>query len=225
MQASTRSFRRFLMAAVSGCGPVSSPAESGEGGAATTLVNGDEDTEASGLSTSRDPDATSVDANGRPDDDSDGGEGAPKLDIAGPDAGDECNDACLLDAQLCAVVQGFEGTIVDCGPVGIDDDVSAWTAAHDCAVQAIGADVAAVVTWQEWAPEGLVEVAIAGSNLVTSSVTRFVDDGAAIWTTSCGAVTEEPGCVADVGQMCLWCDRPGANTLICQVPCKGCPPG
>jgi hypothetical protein len=218
MQTSTRGFRPFLMAAASACGPVSSPAESGDSGDATTQVSSGEDTESSGVSASSDRDATSVA-------DSGGGEDAPKLDIAAPDAGDECDGACMLDAQLCAVVQGLEGTIVGCGPVGVDDDASAWAAAHDCAVRAMGADVGVVVTWQEWALEGLVEVAIIGSSPATSSGTRLVDDGAAIWATSCGAVTEEPDCVADVGQMCLVCDRPGATTLICQVPCKGCPPG
>jgi hypothetical protein len=134
-----------------------------------------------------------------------------------PDAG-----ACSLEHQVC--VLGFTEFADDCGVVEMEDDVTQWQAAHDCALAAASERRTFKLIADQFGYDSLQTDAYVAGDACPYAITRvhFDDDpcggegcGPVVFVAKCAALTAEPGCVVEPGEVCLRCGVPGEDTQVC----------
>jgi hypothetical protein len=145
----------------------------------------------------------------------DGSDGSSSVGASTTAAPGECDFAAAVDEAL--VDSPVEP--IDCGFVGLDDDVAAWEAARQCARDAALDQTTYKVLWQ-WQDGATVRDAAIAAIIGEVFATYKFDDDAAVGTTSIivttcsGTGTEDP-CMVAVGEICLDCLDPSEPTELC----------
>lgn len=137
----------------------------------------------------------------------------------GSDTGPGVEPPCGFGPTLAMLAMGKTDPL-DCGTVTLDDDVTAWQAASDCAASAAVAQEGFLVAFQLPSVDSLVFAGYYGVvGLVYGTGRLYTDtlgDLGEPWfsSTTCMSIVATVGCVVDVGQHCLECVDSSPQTAL-----------
>jgi len=210
--------------AILGCGPKTGGDDGGDGdgdgdGTSAAATTADDSASAESASASVDATATEssattvdtgVDTGVDDDADDDDADDGDKLDIAG---------GCDFEQIVGDAADGSKMPPIDCGFVTLADDLEAWRTAHQCASEALAAQTAVKVLWEEQGIDSILYGAFVGFVGETYGISEYGYDSwgeVILWTHSCTGVVTLDDCAVAVGEMCLTCTGPGAQSTLCE---------
>lgn len=197
------------------CSPQPSDDDSGSPG-----TSSDDSTDATGMPTSGVSAST-----GSPSTSTGSGSETGTCEPSSSTADPECpNDGgeCSLEHQVC--VLGLTAFTDDCGIVEMTDDLTKWQAAHDCAMEAASAQRTFKLIADKFGFDSLQTDAYVAEDACPYAITKvhFDDDpcggegcGPVVSVSSCAALSAEPGCTVEPGDVCLRCGLPSEGTQVC----------
>lgn len=143
-------------------------------------------------------------------DTSDSGDGDTSDDDTGPG---DCDPWQLI----CDHTGGMQAAM-DCGIVTPNDDVAAWQAAHQCAIDAVAATSAFKVMGQSYGIDSLLSDAYGAIEGIVYGPVWLSHDSLGPYAEirNCMAIFAEPNCSVEVGNLCLGCIEPSEETLLCE---------